>query len=465
MPLSIDIVAYISTVHQKFPFAMFRSHLIPWRPYLVVLLAVPYTILASSFPIVFADQPAAEHGFPVATSKKGLQVEDCDDAIQLGVQHATFNVMLPQLLTKTPSEISLPGAQGTYWVNVKAIRSLDQKIRSLSHSGVLVYLILLNPVRSGVDPVWIHPNYDQKNPNGYSAFSIDNASARDQLECLIRFLANRYGAGDPHRPQSFDYGRVVGYIIGNEVNSHWWWHNRGDVPIDQFVADYAREVAIITRAVESHSPWARTYVSLEHHWTASHQPKSPNRCFGAKEFLLKFAEECRKNGDFRWHIAFHPYPENLFDPTFWDDARATESFDTPKLTFRNLAVLRDFLRQPQFLDRSLPRSIILSEQGFHWDTTDRGEQLQAAAYCYAFKIVDSMQGIDSFILHRHIDHPREGGLNLGLYKNTEGDKRIAKPESARLIRHCFQAAATSEQEEAFRFALPIVGLESWPTGD
>ena len=36
--------------------------------------------------------------YPVAASKKGLQVEIIDDALALGVKHATFNVNLSQLI-------------------------------------------------------------------------------------------------------------------------------------------------------------------------------------------------------------------------------------------------------------------------------------------------------------------------------------------------------------------------------
>ena len=52
-------------------------------------------------------------------------------------------------------------------------------------------------------------------------------------------------------------------------------------------------------------------------------------------------------GDFDWAIAYHPYPQNLFDPRVWADTEATFTFDTPKITYKNLEVLDAWVRQPR----------------------------------------------------------------------------------------------------------------------
>jgi len=101
----------------------------------------------------------------------------------------------------------------------------------------------------------------------------------------------------------------------------------------------------------------------------------------------------------------------------------------------------------------------LSEQGFHTPDGPQGEQLQAAAYCYAWHKVQSLDGIDAFILHRHVDHAQEGGLRLGLWTRREGS--VADPERRKLIYEVFRVAGTAQQEEAFRFALPIIGIKEW----
>jgi hypothetical protein len=70
-----------------------------------------------------------------------------------------------------------------------------------------------------------------------------------------------------------------------------------------------------------------------------------------------------------------------------------------------------------------------------------------------------MEGIDAFILHRHVDHAHEGGLKLGLWTNKPGS--VATPDRKRPMYEVFQAAGTDNQESAFKFALPVIGANSW----
>jgi hypothetical protein len=117
------------------------------------------------------------------------------------------------------------------------------------------------------------------------------------------------------------------------------------------------------------------------------------------------------------------------------------------------------LRQKDFLFENQPRHVILSEQGFHTPDGKDGEEVQAAAYCYAWVKIKRTEGIDAFILHRHVDHAKEGGLKLGLWSNKSG--AICTPDKKKRIYEVFKAADTPEWEKAFSFALPIIGIKSW----
>ena len=57
------------------------------------------------------------------------------------------------------------------------------------------------------------------------------------------------------------------------------------------------------------------------------------------------------------------------------------------------------------------------------------------------------------------DHQCEGGLNLGLWRRKANS--VVTPDTERPIYDCFKAAGTPTQEEAFRVALPIIGVEKW----
>jgi hypothetical protein len=212
-------------------------------------------------------------------------------------------------------------------------------------------------------------------------------------------------------------------------------------------------------AVRRQSSWARVYLSLEHHWNIRYDRKSEHTSFPGREFIDYFARRARADGDFDWHVAFHPYPENLFEPRFWMDKSASDNvLTTPRITFKNIELLPAYLRRPELLYKGQPRRIILSEQGFHTPKGTNGEIIQAAAYALAYKKIESVERIDAFILHRHVDHKDEGGLMLGL-RSLMPNATEARPKKKSW--EVFRAADTPEWEKAFEFALPVVGLKNW----
>lgn len=418
-----------------------------------------FALMACSlFELAGAEQIVSryEAPYPTAASKKGLQVEMVDDALALGIKHAALNVNLSALAApeRTEGEPSWESNGKTFCFQARYLESLDRQIKPLSDADVLVNLIILTYASGddAVNRIMLHPGYDKNAPNKLGAFNTATEGGRQWLRATMAFLAERWSRPDEK------HGRAAGYIMGNEVNSHWWWSNMGPVTMEDFTAAYLPAVRIAHEAVRSQSSWARVYVSLEHHWNIRYPAGDAQQAFPGRAFLDHFAKQAKEGGDFDWHLAFHPYPENLFEPRFWNDRSATMDADTPRITFKNLSVLTDSMKRPEMLSEGKPRRIILSEQGFHTPDTPDGERVQAAAYCYAYKKVETLDGIDAFILHRHVDHPNEGGLLLGLRRFTP-DETEARPEKR--IYECFRLADTPEWEEAFAFALPIVGLDKW----
>ncbi len=389
--------------------------------------------------------------YPHAASKKGLQVEMVEDALALGIKHAALNVNLSQLIdpSRDSGEPTWEHDGKTFRFKTSALERLDRQIKPLSDRGVIVNLVIL-AYRSGnevIDRLMLHPNVDRKASNNLGAFNCATAEGREWFEATLGFLTERWSRPDR------TYGRAVGFIIGNEVNSHWWWYNRGKVGFDTIAADYLKTVRLAHSAVRRQSSCARVYLSLEHHWTIRYGAGDAEQAFPGRQLVDYFAKE---GNDFDWHLAYHPYPESLFEPRFWNDKTAMNSPDTPRITFKNLQVLTDYFARDELLYQGKRRRIILSEQGFHTPDGADGESIQAAAYCYAYRRVAALDGIDSFILHRHVDHPHEGGLRLGL-RRRDGDSRPKKR-----IYDCFLHADQANWRETFGFALPIIGLDAWP---
>ncbi len=405
--------------------------------------------------VVAAPNPAP---FPTPASKKGLQVQMVDDALALGVKHAALNFNLAQLVDPRGDANNPAWHFGgrTYRFQRGYLEALDRQIKPLSDHGVVVSLILLN-YESG-DPelrrLLLHPRYSQDCPNHLSAFNTVTPEGRAWYSASMEFLGDRWSRPDQQ------FGRVWNWIVGNEVNSHWFWANLGHVTMEEFADDYLRTVRLTHAAVRKASAHARIYLSLEHHWNLRYPGGSAAQAFPARPFLDYFNLRAQADGDFDWHVAFHPYPENLFEPRSWNDKSALPDWNTtPRITFKNLDQLNAYLAQPELLHDYRPRHVILSEQGFHTPKGIDGEQIQAAAYCYAWKQVERLPGIDSFILHRHVDHAQEGGLLLGLWTHRPGT--IADPDRKKPSYEVFRLADTPEWESAFRFALPIIGLKDW----
>jgi hypothetical protein len=397
--------------------------------------------------------------FPQAASKKGLQVQMVEDALALGIKHAALNINFSELLDRSARSNSLPWVVDgrTIHFQRRAIESLDRRIRPLTDAGVIVSLILLvyQSGDSNLNQILLHPHYDKTAPNRLGAFNTSNAEGLLHFKACLEFLAQRYTGPEPYR------NRVANFILGNEVNSHWFWANMGRVSMETFAEDHLRTARIAHTALRKISAHARLYLSLEHHWNIRYPGGKPDQAFAGRAFLDYFNRRAKEQGDFDWHLAFHPYPENLFEPRTWNDKSATSNENTPRITFKNLEVLARYLRRPEMLCRGEPRRIILSEQGFHTVNQPDGELWQAAAYAYAYYKSAHLPEIDAFILHRHVDHGAEGGLNLGLWTRQLKAGSLADPKAKKKIYEVFKAADSPDWAGAFEFALPVIGIQRW----
>ena len=395
--------------------------------------------------------------FPVPPTKKGLGVQMLDDALALGIHHATINVSLGALFhsSERPGAQRYQHAGRDFWINNACAAALDRQIKPLSDAGVVVYLILLaiptnDPAK---DALLLHPKARADRKFTIAAFNTATEDGTRLFRALIAFLAERYGGAHPER------GRAWGWIIGNEANSHWLWYNLGLAPTTEVCSEYEKAVRAAHEEIRKHTARARCYLSFDHHWSTSMPNISAQEACKGRDFLDTFARISRERGDFEWHVAHHPYPDDLGNPRTWLDKDAWPTENTPHITFKNLEVACRYMERPELLWQGAPRRIILSEQGLHCLKTPDGETLQAAGFAYVWEKTIRQRGIDALIWHRHVDHAREGGLRVGLWENKPGS--ISDPARKRPIHEFFKKAGTAEWEAAARFALPVVGLKSW----
>ncbi len=425
-------------------------------PYYCLLIAGALATFALGLHPSFAAVPDTT-AFPQPPNKKGLQVQMVDDALTLGIHHAGINVSLGALfqMQQTAQTLKFTWEGRDWFINVNYARSLDAQIKPLSDAGTLVYLILLAyPTKDAVkDALLLHPAARADGKYTIAGFNTATPDGVALYRALVAFLAHRYSVADTKN------GRVWGYIIGNEVNSQWLWYNLGKMPVAQAAGEYEKAVRAAHEVIRLHSAQARCYLSFDHHWNASMPNISDQEAYKTRDYLEHFARLARERGDFEWHVAHHPYPDDLGNPRTWLDKSAWVTDDSPHITFKNLEVACRAMQRPEWLWQGKPRRIILSEQGLHCLKSPEGENLQAAGYAYVWEKVSRQSGIDALIWHRHVDHAHEGGLRLGLWSNKPGT--ISEPGHKRPLYDLFLKAGTSEWEKAAAFALPIVGLKSW----
>jgi len=395
--------------------------------------------------------------YPATPSPKGLQVQMVDDLLALGVRHAGLNLTLNGLLS--PAKEAKPGqltasADGlTFALNEKYVQSLDRQIKALSDQGVVVTAILITYRSPNVRirALTVHPQADGVKGTTMAANTV-TPEGRACYAALTDFIARRWCSADAA------HGRLWGWVISNEVNSHHEWHQMGPVTVEQLATQYEDQVRLAWTSLRRHSAHARVYLSMEHHWNSQGNPDPLQACRG-RALLEAFARRAKERGDFDWHLAFHPYPTNLRDPRTWLD-KVTFDDDSKKVTFKNLEVVVRKLASPEFRYEGRPRRLSLTEQGF--DVTQRPDALaeQAAAYAYAWEKIRRLDGaIDAFLYHRQVDHAKEGGLRFGLWSNKPGT--ISEPDQKRPIWHLLKAADTPGWKAAAEPYLKTCGLKSW----
>ena len=294
--------------------------------------------------------------FPSATSKKGLQVSAnmLEDAIDLNVRHSVLNIVFSDLIptaAERNNTFSVPYKYHgkTYWFRKALVNSYDAQLTALQENNVIVSAVLLlgwrDDLKSLILPAGREPGH------GFYAWNTANAAAREQLQATLSFLGSRYGTS------SAEHGRIVNWIVGNEVNNYEDYNYAGRKTLTQYAKLYANAFRLTYNTITSIYANARVYISLDHLWNTR-----VSGSFTSKEMLDAFASTLKKQGNIGWNLAFHPYGSPLTEPRFWADInhQAFQSLNAPVISMNNIGILTSYIRQ----NYGSGTRIILSEQGY-----------------------------------------------------------------------------------------------------
>lgn len=391
--------------------------------------------------------------FGDTASKKGLLVDpeklgssELDD---LGVRHAAYNIPLSRILGDTSNAYyptvyySYNGR--SYAFNGQVIAEYDYIFSTLTNKGITTTAIILNDIHPGYMQL-IHPKARSGGRAPYYAFNATDEEGTEYIAAIASFLANRY-SGSGH-------GKVMNWVIGNEINARSEWNYIEYMDTASYVEEYAKAFRIFYNTILSVNGNARVYISLDQQWGKS---LYSNNGYSSKEILDEFNRNITAGGNIDWGVAQHPYNYPLTSAKAWSTSGRAGSYvldseTTPVITIKNIHVLTDYLQKEEYLtDSGEIRHVILSEMGY---TSSAGQDLQAASFVYAYKVIESNQYIDSMLFSRETDAPSEVAQGLALGINTLGGGRKS-------IYNAFKYVDTAESAAHTDFALRVIGISSW----
>lgn len=392
--------------------------------------------------------------FGNTTSKKGLLVDpeklrgsELDD---LGVKHAAYNIPLSRILGNT-SNAYYPTVYYTYngrsyAFNGQIIAEYDYVFSTLTNKGISTTAIILNDIHPGYMQL-IHPKARSGGGNApYYAFNATDEDGVEYLAAIGSFLANRY-SGSSH-------GKVTSWVIGNEINARKEWNYIEYMDTASYVEEYAKAFRVFYNAIVSVNGNARVYISLDQQWGKS---LYSNGGYSSKEILDEFNRNIKSGGNIDWGVAYHPYNYPLTSAKAWSTSGKASSYvldseTSPVITIKNIHVLTDYLQKEDLLtDSGEVRHVTLSEMGY---TSSAGQDLQAASFVYAYKIIEANKYIDNMLFSRETDAQSEVAQGLALGINTLGGGRKS-------IYNAFKYVDTEQSATYTDFALRVIGISSW----
>ena len=411
----------------------------------------------------YPDHIVAAHAFPreQPRSKKGLgdyqdneiMTQDLDD---LGITSVTVNFRITTFMYSSAggNRIAHEYCGKTYYFDRAHIERLDKALLTCAEKDIMVSaVILINGVTESVDPIigrlLQHPDFSSQ-----GRYSMPNMSTFESVHtyaAVLDFLASRYTRVDGQ------YGRVHRWIMHNETDYAIEWTNMGEnKPVNVFMDAYVKSLRMANNIVRKYDTNGEVMVSHTHAWAEI----AIDNTYATLDMLNILNNYCSVEGDFRWGLALHCYPQDMLEPKTWLDAKASYSSTSAIVTYKNLEVLDHWAKQTVNKYKGIEkRTIHLSENG----TNSRGysvEQMseQAAGFAWGWKKIEALDGIDAHQWHNWADHKDEleqFGVRLGLRKSFQDNY---EPKE---IWWAYQAAGSDHEDEFFSKYLTIIGIDNW----
>ena len=369
-----------------------------------------------------------------------LYVSDMD---ALNLHSITSNMVLSNIIYLNSGTGRSAYSYGgkTYYIDMNAVNDYDNLYKECYKRDIIVSAIILTPTGSIFN--------DPENTGGYYTMpNMTTPEAVNLYAAALNFLAKRYSTGT--------YGRINHWIMHNEVDMSTDWTNMGDQPEMRLYDRYVKSMRICYNIVRQYDQNASILGSYTHNWNLSGTDYAP------KLMLEQNVQYSACEGDFRWGVAYHPYPIDLTKPNFWinDKNQATFTKTSQYVTFYNPEVINDWiLNKAHFYKDGTKRILFFSEQGTNSPSYNLNDlALQAAGAAWMWKKISHLDGIDAMQWHNWADNRGEFGLRIGLRAFADGDYTNMQPKPSWYV---WKAADTDNEDVVFQPYLSVIGISSW----
>lgn len=336
--------------------------------------------------------------YELPATKKGIHFASDTN---LDSKHTLVNVNLNDLLTTEGEGVPYVYNGKTYYFT----NTMQAEVKRFVSRGVCVTLVIYLPWNS-TNKYLVYPSARQPGPYWYMLNTSDE-KARETLEAAFCYLGEIFGT--PER-------LVSNWVLGNEVNSQYYWNHAGNLAFEKYVKAYVQAFQMLSDAVHASWPEAKVFVPLDNAWNIPVSEVGWN----GKTFLTQFAKELkRESSRTKWNLSYHAYSFPLPSEPYKKNQHVTKSADSPYITPQNLKYLTDYIRKTY----GSSTRIILSEQGY---MASMGEKAQAASILYAYYMAEFNPMVDAFIMRCEYDDAWEvsEGYAMGL-TGLDGKKREA----------------------------------------
>lgn len=373
-------------------------------------------------------------------NKKGFGAGDIDlyfsDCKEMNVGSITMNVVLNDYIKGEGSGYSYGGQN----YSLGAFKDyVDRVTRRAGEMDLVVSAIILCQTNS------IFKDPENKGGN-YTMPNLTTAKAFNLYAAALEHMASTHCTPG---------NRISHWIMHNEVDFANEWTNMGDQPMLRYLDRYIKSMRICYNIARQYDQNASVLGSYTHCWAKADGNYAPKKML---EATVAYSEA---EGDFRWGVAYHPYPQDLTKPSFWvNDTQATYSLNSKYVTFKNLEVIDAWIRQKEnFYKGKTKRVLFLSEQGTNSPSYSESDlTLQAAGGAWAWKKVSKLDGIDAIQWHNWADNKAEGGLRIGLRTFAEGSVSNLTPKP---VWYVWKAAGTAEEDSVFDQYKTTLGISDW----